>query len=111
MPASVSDTDPRELLKNTDQLERVFSQMRERFDYVLLNAPPILPVATMNVLEKHADLLLLVVKANLTSQQVVKRALASLRGSKPIHVILNGVKMQSLPYYMSEYSMIETGKS
>ena len=109
MPASVSDTDPRELLKNTDQLERVFSQMRERFDYVLLNAPPILPVATMNVLEKHADLLLLVVKANLTSQQVVKRALASLRGSKPIHVVLNGVAMQSLPYYMSEYSMVESG--
>jgi capsular exopolysaccharide synthesis family protein len=111
MPAGASDIDPRELLKKTDQLEPLFSQLRERFDYVLLNAPPILPVATMNVLERHADLLLLVVKANLTSQQVVKRALASLRGSKPIHVILNGVAMQSLPYYMSEYSMIETGKS
>jgi polysaccharide chain length determinant protein (PEP-CTERM system associated) len=109
MPAGVSDTDPRELLKKTDQLERVFSQMRERFDYILLNAPPILPVATMNVLEKHADLLLLVVKANTTSQQVVRRALGSLRGSKPVHVILNGLAMQSLPYYMSEYAMIESG--
>ena len=46
-----------------------------KFDYILLNAPPILPVATMNVLERHVDLLLLVVRANLTSQQVVKRAL------------------------------------
>jgi polysaccharide chain length determinant protein (PEP-CTERM system associated) len=108
MPAGVSDTDPRELLK-TDQLERVFSQMRERFDYILLNAPPILPVATMNVLEKHADLLLLVVKANTTSQHVVRRALGSLRGAKPIHVVLNGLEIQSLPYYMSEYSMIESG--
>jgi capsular exopolysaccharide synthesis family protein len=111
MPVGLSDIDPRELLKKTDQLERVFSQMRERFDYILLNAPPILPVATMNVLEKHADLLLLVVKANLTSQQVVKRALASLRGSRPIHVILNGVAMQSLPYYMMEYSALESRKS
>jgi polysaccharide chain length determinant protein (PEP-CTERM system associated) len=111
MPAGVTDIDPRELLKKTDQLERIFSQMRERFDYVLLNAPPILPVATMNVLEKHADLLLLVVKANLTSQQVVKRALASLRGSKPIHVVLNGVAMQSLPYYMMEYSALESRKT
>ena len=109
MPAGVSDIDPRELLKKTDQLEKIFSQMRERFDYILLNAPPILPVATMNVLEKHADLLLLVVRANLTSQPVVKRALASLRGSKSVHVILNGVAMQSLPYYMSEYSMVESG--
>ncbi len=111
MPAGVSDIDPRELLKKTDQLERIFSQMRERFDFILLNAPPILPVATMNVLEKHADLLLLVVRANLTSQQVVKRAVSSLRGSKPIHVVLNGVAMQSLPYYMTEYSALESPKS
>jgi polysaccharide chain length determinant protein (PEP-CTERM system associated) len=111
MPVGVSDIDPRELLKKTDQLGPLFSKLRERFDYVLINAPPILPVATMNVLEKHADLLLLVVKANLTSQEVVKRALGSLRGSKSIHVILNGVATRSLPYYMSEYSMIETGKS
>ena len=82
--------------------------MRERFDYILLNAPPILPVATMNVLERHVDLLLLVVRANLTSQQVVKRALGSLRGSKPAHVILNGVATQSLPYYMTDYAALES---
>jgi capsular exopolysaccharide synthesis family protein len=108
MPAGVSDTDPTELLKKTDRLEWVFSQMREKFDYVLLNAPPILPVATMNVLERHVDLVLLVVKANQTSQQVVKRAVGSLRGSKPIQVILNAVGNQSLPYYMNDYAPIES---
>jgi capsular exopolysaccharide synthesis family protein len=107
MPAGVSD-DPTELLKKTDRLEWVFSQMREKFDYVLLNAPPILPVATMNVLEKHVDLLLLVVRANQTSQQVVRRALGSLRGAKPIQVILNAVASQSLPYYMTDYTLVET---
>ena len=62
----------------------------------------------MNVLERHVDLLLLVVRANQTSQQVVKRALGSLRGAKPIHVILNAVANQSLPYYMNDYALIET---
>jgi polysaccharide biosynthesis transport protein len=107
MPAGVSEADPTELLR-ADRLEWVFSQMREKFDYVLLNAPPILPVATMNVLEKHVDLLLLVVRANQTSQQVVRRALGSLRGSKPIQVILNAVATHSLPHYMTDYAMIET---
>jgi polysaccharide chain length determinant protein (PEP-CTERM system associated) len=107
MPAGVSEADPTELLKN-DRLEWVFSQMRTKFDYVLVNAPPILPVATMNVLERHVDLLLLVVRANQTSQQVVKRALGSLRGSKPIQVILNAVATQSLPHYMTDYAMLET---
>jgi Mrp family chromosome partitioning ATPase len=95
-----------ELLK-TGPLERVLAQLREKFDYILLNAPPILPVATMNVLERHTDLLLLVVRANLTSQDVVKRAVRSLRASNPIHVVLNGVPMNGLPYYMSEYSRLE----
>jgi len=108
MPVGVFETDPTELLKKTDRLEWIFSQMREKFDYVLLNAPPILPVATMNVLEKHVDLLLLVVKANQTSQQVVTRALGSLRGSKPIQVILNAVASQSLPYYMNDYALVES---
>ena len=62
----------------------------------------------MNVLERHVDLLLLVVRANQTSQQVVRRALGSLRGSKPIQVILNAVANQSLPYYMNDYTMIES---
>jgi polysaccharide chain length determinant protein (PEP-CTERM system associated) len=107
MPAGVSEADPHELLKS-DRLEWVFSQMRTKFDYVLVNAPPILPVATMNVLERHVDLLLLVVRANQTSQQVVRRALGSLRGSKPIQVILNAVATHSLPTYMTDYAMIET---
>ena len=83
MPAGESHVDSSELLR-TDQLERILSQLREKFDYILINTPPILPVAAMNVLERHVDLLLLVVKANLTSQQFVNRALGSLRGSKPI---------------------------
>ena len=106
MPAGECGPGSTDLLK-TGQLERVLSQLREKFDYILLNAPPILPVATMNVLERHTDLLLLVVRANMTSQDTVKRAVSSLRVSNPIHVILNCVPMKALPTYMSEYSVLQ----
>jgi succinoglycan biosynthesis transport protein ExoP len=102
MPAGEIGSDATELLK-TGPLERVLAQLRGKFDYILVNAPPILPVATMNVLERHIDFLLLVVRANLTSQEVVKEALESLRTSNPIHVILNCVPAQSLPYHVEEY--------
>ena len=106
MPTGKIEPDSTELLK-TGPLERVLTQLREKFDYILINAPPILPVATMNVLERHTDLVLLVVKANLTSQQDVKRALDSLRASNPIHVILNSVPANSLPYNM-EYAPLSS---
>jgi len=103
MPAGEDAGDSNELLR-AGQLNRVLSQLREEFDYILLNAPPILPVATMNVLESHCDLLLLVVRANLTARQAVTQAIGSLRASRPIHVVLNGVAANSLPSYMLDYS-------
>lgn len=103
MPAGQSVAGSTELLR-AGQLNRVLSQLRDEFDYILLNAPPILPVATMNVLESHCDLHVLVVRANVTSKQAVKQALGSLRAQKSIHVILNGVASNSLPSYMLDYS-------
>ncbi|MEK9142570.1 MAG: AAA family ATPase, partial [Nitrospirota bacterium] len=82
MPAGEAVADSNELLR-AGQLGRVLSQLREEFDYILLNAPPILPVATMNVLESHCDFLLLVVRANLTSKQAVKQAIGALRADRP----------------------------
>lgn len=107
MPAGESVANSNDLLR-AGQLNRVLSQLREEFDYILLNAPPILPVATMNVLESHSDLLLLVVRANLTSKQAVTQALGSLRADKPIHVVLNGVASNSLPSYMLDYAVSES---
>ncbi len=107
MPAGESVANSNDLLR-AGQLNRVLSQLREEFDYILLNAPPILPVATMNVLESHSDLLLLVVRANLTSKQAVKQALGSLRADRPIHVVLNGVASSSLPSYMLDYAVSES---
>lgn len=107
MPAGESVADSNDLLR-VGQLNRVLSQLREEFDYILLNAPPILPVATMNVLESHSDLLLLVVRANLTSKQAVTQAIGSLRADRPIHVVLNGVASNSLPSYMLDYAVSES---
>ena len=104
MPAGESVADSNDLLR-AGQLSRVLSQLREEFDYILLNAPPILPVATMNVLESHCDFLLLVVRANLTAKQAVTQAIGSLRADRPIHVILNGVASSSLPSYMLDYAI------
>ena len=106
MPAGEAVADSNELLR-AGQLSRVLSQLREEFDYILINAPPILPVATMNVLESHCDFLLLVVRANLTSKQAVKQAIGALRADRPIHVILNGVASNSLPSYMLDYAVSE----
>ncbi|MGQ0810610.1 MAG: GumC family protein [Nitrospiraceae bacterium] len=103
MPAGNGATRSNELLK-TDRLSSILAQLCKQFDYILINAPPILPLADMNVLAEHADLSLLVVRAGSTPHQAVKSALRSLRADAPVHAILNAVTGQFLPYYMYGYA-------
>ncbi len=100
MPAGATEFTASDLLLKAERFNQILARCRERFEYVLINTPPILPLATMNMLEQHVDLLVLVVRASSTAQDVVKRALTSLRTNRPVHVVLNAVESQSLPYYM-----------
>lgn len=96
-----------ELLR-TQRLTVLLESLRHRFDYILLNTPPILPQATMNILANHADVLLLIVRANSTPHHAVKRAISSLRSGPGMHVVLNAVGTRSLPSYMYEYSHLQS---
>jgi len=102
MPVGRRGNKKNELFK-TQRLSSVLTDLRERFDYILLNTPPILPLADMNVLAGLVDLLILVVRAGSTPQQVTKWALETLRVTTPSYVILNAVDAQTLPYYIYDY--------
>ena len=101
MPVGTATIPSNELLK-TDRLAAILHRLRDSFDYILINTPPILPLADMNVLAGHADAVLLVVRAGSTPQQFVRRAASTLPPDMPIHVILNAVG--SLPHYMHDYA-------
>jgi polysaccharide biosynthesis transport protein len=100
MPVGNTAVPSNHILK-TERLAAVLHQLRAQFDYILMNMPPILPLADMNVLSPHADALLLVVRADSTPQEFVRRAVTTLGTRAPIHVILNAAG--TLPHYMHDY--------
>ncbi len=99
LPAGSRRTRVNELSK-TQQLATILTGLRAQFEYILINTPPILPLADMNVLAGLADVLVLVVRAGSTPQQVVQRAINTLRVTTQAQVILNAVEAQTRPYYM-----------
>ena len=62
---------PAELLSSS-RFKKVITKLRKRYDYIILDTPPINYVADAMVLFKHADVNLFVVKSDFTEEKYVK---------------------------------------
>jgi succinoglycan biosynthesis transport protein ExoP len=89
-------------LAKMHQLTKILTELRARFDYIILDAPPILPLADMHVLAGMADVVAMVIRSGSTRQAVVQKALNTLRSHKDTCIILNGLQADAIPYYMQE---------
>ena len=87
-------------LSDIQQLNNLLTELRPRFDYIIMDAPPIMPLADINVLACMADMLILVIRAGITQQTIVKTALKTLPDNIEARIILNGIDDRSTPYYM-----------
>lgn len=109
------DTDEHAVsLSRLPQLSALLETLRPRFDYIVIDAPPILPLADMNVLANMADVLVLVVRAGVTPQEIVVRAMDMLRPNVPARILLTDASGQGMPYfarqvYGAPYTSAERG--
>ena len=73
LSASIFAANPIDFLR-LPRLHAFFEPLRERYELVLLDAPPILPTADSLVLSAHADAVILVVHLDQTTQQDLRSA-------------------------------------
>ena len=92
-------------LTRIQQLKAILPKIRMNFDYVIINAPPVLPSALVGILASLADRHIMVIRAGTTPIHVVQQAFTMLRLSGEAHVILNAVEEQSMPSDMYGYHM------
>ena len=96
-------------LTKISQLNVIVKDLKERFDFILLDAPPIVPVADMNLLASMADMLLLVVRAGVTPLDVLGKAVNAFRPLNRGAVIVTGIGASGSVKYMEEaYASQET---
>jgi len=72
---------PAELL-SSNRFAALVEEARQGFDYVLIDSPPVEPVADPLILATHADGVLLVLDAQRTRKGALRKALHDLRGVK-----------------------------
>jgi protein-tyrosine kinase len=91
IPGGKEVANPSELLLN-GRLKALLERVTPIFDWVILDSPPLLPVADASLLADHVDGVILVVRAASTQTSVAERACQELQGRNIVGVVLNAVE-------------------
>lgn len=107
LPAGGSVPNPLELL-NLTQCRTLIDDLRNHFDWVILDSPPLLFAADGNLLSTMCDGTILVVRIGTTTFDSVTRAMQSLCENNVLGVVVNGARRGELyskySYYHDYYS-------
>ncbi|MFB3065120.1 MAG: tyrosine-protein kinase family protein [Planctomycetota bacterium] len=80
-------------------------------DFVLLDCPPLLPVAETHVVREAVDGIVLVVRATSTPREIVETALDEFGKDKVIAAVLNRAQPHFIPYFREVYGYYRRDQS
>jgi capsular exopolysaccharide synthesis family protein len=100
LPAGRDTNYPAELLAS-DEMEKFSEQCRKDYDFVFIDAAPLLLVTDAAILGRRADFTLVVARHNVTDHRSLERTCQILRmqGVHRTGVVLNGVKVNGSDQY------------
>jgi capsular exopolysaccharide synthesis family protein len=88
-------------LVSSQSMKQLLRALKEQYDFVLIDSPPILPLSDMNVFEEVVDGIVLVVRAERTPKGALIKAFDTLETNKILGFVLNDFR-QPLPRYYQE---------
>jgi capsular exopolysaccharide synthesis family protein len=102
LAAGCAHENPVAILQSARFLE-LYRYLSKCFDWILIDAPPMLPMADVNFWSRHADGLLLVVRDGSTPKSLLAKGLESLDNPKIAGVVLNDARDVESGYYSHYY--------
>ncbi|MCU0242715.1 MAG: polysaccharide biosynthesis tyrosine autokinase, partial [Vicinamibacteria bacterium] len=104
LPCGYVPPNPTDLL-GSESMKDLVCELRQRYDWVLIDAPPILAMADAPLLCPLVEGLVLVVWAEKSGRPAIQRAIDSIGavGGKLAGVVLNRVDLQRNSYYYSQH--------
>ena len=84
-----------------NRMKRFLELVRDAFDEIYVDVPPVLPFADAAILGCQSDGVLMVIRANETSMRQVNQAIEHLAGAPMIGCVLNAAEISAAPYLKS----------
>jgi capsular exopolysaccharide synthesis family protein len=104
VPAGRQATGAPELLAN-GRLKLLLQRVEPMFDWIIMDTPPVIPVADSTLLANFCDGVLMVVRSNSTPSDLARKAREEFQDKLLLGVVLNGIPADQLPqsrYYYGE---------
>jgi len=89
LPAGHPTGDPMAAL-TSERMRRVIGEARETFDWVIVDTPPVLLIPDAQLLGSMVDGVIVVIRADRTPQDLVRRAVDALGHAQILGTVLNG---------------------
>jgi protein-tyrosine kinase len=109
LPAGRPEADPMGAL-TSPRMQHILEEAQERFDWVIIDAPPAGPVADATLLAQRVGAIVFVVRAGRTPYPAVQKAIDSLGRERILGIVLNGVSaaVASGYGYYRDYGVYQT---
>jgi protein-tyrosine kinase len=104
VPAGRQATGAPELLAN-GRLKLFLQRVEPMFDWIIMDTPPVIPVADSTLLANFCEGVLMVVRSNATPSDLARKAREEFQDKLLLGVVLNGIPADQLPqsrYYYGE---------
>ena len=102
MPAGSPQPNPLELMQS-GSLSQLMGQLPTLFDWIVVDSPPLLPLADTTVWSRMTDGTLLVVRQGKTQKAMLERGLETIKKSELLGVVLNGCTDTDVKSYYQSY--------
>jgi polysaccharide biosynthesis transport protein len=91
---------------SSQEFANILTRLREQYELILIDSPPILSLPDMPIIEQLVDAILLVVRAEMTPKDAVTMGIHSLATQKLLGIIFNGVQSSTSSYYRRVYNRV-----
>ena len=102
LPAGMAPENPLELMQS-GRLPEFFDQLGTFFDWIIIDTPPLFPLADTTFWMRMADGVLMVIREGVSERKLLQRAVDTLDRSTLLGVVVNSCTSGEHKYYYSRY--------
>ncbi len=84
-------------------MKRVVAEAKERFEWVLIDTPPIALLTDAHLLSALVDAVVMVVRAGVTPLPAIRKAVAAVGQERILGVVLNHADVAKMPDRYAHY--------